>query len=112
LGLGPGAHSFDGKQTRSWNIPSIKSYLEGRSLESETLSPKERYEEVVMVSLRTKEGVDLEQIETQFGPAKRAEFEAISKDFLERGILVKKGKNIAFAEGSWLISDSIIAEYF
>lgn len=112
LGLGPGAHSFDGKQTRSWNIPSIKSYLEGRSLESETLSPKERYEEVVMVSLRTKEGVDLGQIETQFGHAKRAEFEAISKDFLERKILVREGKNIAFAEGSWLISDSIIAEYF
>lgn len=112
LGLGPGAHSFDGKWTRSWNLPSIKTYLEGDSLESETLSSSERYEETVMVSLRTSEGVDLTQLEAQFGPAKRAEFEAISKDFLSCGILTKNGEKIAFSEASWLISDSVIAEYF
>ncbi len=112
LGLGPGAHSFDGKESRSWNLPSIKKYLDGCSLESETLSLNERYEEVVMVSLRTKEGVDLARLEAQFGPEKKSEFEAISRGYLERGILVKKGEKIAFAEHSWLISDSIIAEYF
>ncbi len=112
LGLGPGAHSFDGKKTRSWNIPSIKKYLDGASLESETLSESERYEEVVMVSLRTSEGVDLAQIEAQFGSAKRAEFEAVSEPFLASGVLQKSGNFVAFAEGSWLISDSIIAEFF
>lgn len=112
LGLGPGAHSFDGKRCRSWNLPSIEKYLSGVALESETLTTTERYEEVVMVSLRTAEGVDLALLEEQFGDAKRAEFEAVAQSFLERRILQKKGQNVAFAEESWLISDSIIAEFF
>ena len=112
LGLGPGAHSFDGKHTRSWNLPTIKKYLDGSSLESETLSESERYEEVVMVSLRTLEGVDLAQIEAQFGCDKRAEFEAVAEPFLASGVLQKSGNFVAFSESSWLISDSVIAEFF
>lgn len=112
LGLGPGAHSFDGNNHRSWNLPSIKKYLAGESLESETLSQSERYEEVVMVALRTAEGVDLSLLEAQFGAEKRAFFESEAARFLERGILCRKGENVTFAESSWLISDSVIAELF
>ena len=112
LGLGPGAHSFDGKSTRSWNVPSVNKYLEGGALECETLSSAERYEEVVMVSLRTAEGVDLEALEAQFGPEKRAYFEHQSKPFVECGILQKRGQKIAFSQEHWLISDSVIADLF
>lgn len=112
LGLGAGAHSFDGEQTRSWNLPSIAKYLEGAPAECETLSLQERYEEVVMVSLRTVEGVDLGLLEEWFGGAKRVEFERIAKPFVERGVLVRKGEFVAFAEEHWLISDSVIAEFF
>ena len=112
LGLGPGAHSFDGKCQRSWNLPSIKKYLDGVSLECETLSATERYEETVMVSLRTSEGVDLTLLEEQFGAEKRARFESVAKPHLERGVLCQKGEKIAFAESHWLISDSVIADFF
>lgn len=112
LGLGPGAHSFDGRRTRSWNIPSIKSYLEGVAHESETLSATERYEEVVMVSLRTAEGVDLSLLEEEFGPRCRAQFEATAAPFLEQKILLRKDDRIFFAEEHWLVSDSVIAEFF
>ena len=112
LGLGPGAHSFDGKTTRSWNLPSVSKYLEGCALESETLSTTERYEEVVMVSLRTAEGVDLEALEEQFGADKRAYFEHQSEPFVRRGILQKTGQKIAFSQEHWLISDSVIADLF
>lgn len=112
LGLGPGAHSFDGKSTRSWNVPSIKSYLDGVAHESETLSATERYEEVVMVSLRTAEGVDLVRLEELFGPQKRAQFEATAAPFVEQKILLREGNNVAFAKEHWLVSDSVIAEFF
>ena len=112
LGLGAGAHSFDGLRTRSWNSPTVGGYLKGDSAESETLSDSERYEEVVMVSLRTAEGVDLSALEAQFGAEKRGYFERAAEPFLERKILMKKGENVAFAEESWLISDSVIAELF
>ena len=112
LGLGAGAHSFDGSSTRSWNLPSIVKYLEGVPAECETLSLQERYEEVVMVSLRTAEGVDLKLLEDLFGAKKRAEFERIAKPFLGCGVLLKKDNFVAFAEEHWLISDSVIAEFF
>ena len=112
LGLGPGAHSFDGKSTRSWNVPSIKSYLDGVAHESETLSATERYEEVVMVSLRTAEGVDLTLLEEQFGRQKRVQFEATAAPFVEQKILLREGNNVAFAKEHWLVSDSVIAEFF
>ncbi len=112
LGLGPGAHSFDGKSTRSWNLPSLKGYLEGAPAESENLSQTERYEEVIMVSLRTFEGVDLGLLESCFGAEKCAYFLSRAEQFLERGILIKRGENIAFREESWLISDSVISDLF
>lgn len=112
LGLGAGAHSFDGKSTRSWNLPSINKYLEGSSLESETLSAQERYEEVVMVSLRTSEGVNLGALEAQFGREKRVQFERIAEPFVGAGVLLRKGENVAFAEEHWLVSDGVIAEFF
>ena len=112
LGLGAGAHSFDGERTRSWNAPSIAKYLDGAPAECETLSLQERYEEVVMVSLRTAEGVDLGLLEEWFGAAKRAEFERIAEPFLGCGVLQKSGNFVAFSEEHWLISDSVIAEFF
>lgn len=112
LGLGPGAHSFDGNATRSWNLPSINTYLKGCALEGEILSAKESYEEYVMVSLRTLEGVDLEFLGGRFGAEKQAYFERQSEPYLRRKILQKTGQKIAFNEAHWLISDSVISDLF
>ena len=66
LGLGPAAHSFNGKE-RSWNIANnslyIKNINEGIAIsETETLSPDEKYNEYLLISLRTKWGCDLNKI--------------------------------------------------
>jgi len=57
LGLGPSAHSFDGKQ-RSWNVSSLKKYMDGRAdgrdiRKRENLSVEERYHDYLITSLRT-----------------------------------------------------------
>ena len=64
LGLGPSAHSFDGKK-RWWNTRSIRAYgaqlerggppIEGR----ETLTDEQLRLEAVALGLRTRKGVDL-----------------------------------------------------
>lgn len=60
LGLGPGAHSFDGKQCRSWNAADLSSYLSGkRNRESEQLSETDLYNETIMLRLRTRQGLFL-----------------------------------------------------
>lgn len=66
LGLGPGAHSYDGTQ-RWWNVANntkyIRSIMEGISpVEKELLSPQQRWNEYVMIRLRTQEGLNLEEL--------------------------------------------------
>ncbi|MCG2462644.1 radical SAM family heme chaperone HemW [Flavobacteriaceae bacterium F89] len=71
MGIGPSAHSFDGKQ-RSWNINNNAKYLASLSdgvlpKKVERLSKTDRYNEYVMTGLRTIWGVSLHQILKEFG---------------------------------------------
>lgn len=64
LGLGPSAHSFDGK-SRQWNIANNNlyiKYLQEKSeiyFEKEILTEAERYNEYILTSLRTIWGIDI-----------------------------------------------------
>lgn len=67
LGVGPSAHSFDGKRTRQWNLANnalyIRALAEGHiPFEQEILSPEQRYNELVMTGLRTQWGCDPGQL--------------------------------------------------
>jgi len=71
LGIGPSAHSFDGKN-RSWNIANNSLYIQSIQKnelpnETETLSVQDRYNEYIMTGLRTIWGVSLDRIEKEFG---------------------------------------------
>lgn len=71
LGIGPSAHSYDGKN-RSWNVANnsvyIKSLLENKlPNETETLTETDRYNEYIMTGLRTIWGVSLDRIQNDFG---------------------------------------------
>ena len=72
-GLGPSAHSFDGKVTRSWNVSSLEQYLErledGQSptAGSEAITKEQTALEMVMLGLRCSAGFDLKKIETETG---------------------------------------------
>jgi oxygen-independent coproporphyrinogen-3 oxidase len=71
LGVGPSAHSFDGKSQRSWNVANNIKYinaLEKYELpsEKEILSEKEAYNEYIMLGLRTMWGICIAEIEQRF----------------------------------------------
>ena len=62
VGLGPGAHSYDGRSRRSSNPPDLLHYLKAAGLpqqEVELLDEDALYEECVLKSLRTMDGLDL-----------------------------------------------------
>ena len=59
LGLGAGAHSFDGDRIRRWNTPDIDAYIAERPSSSEQLSDREVFEEKLMLALRTVQGLEL-----------------------------------------------------
>ena len=72
LGLGPSAHSFNGT-SRQWNPADIQRYVQNvaaghREEEKEMLTSEMRFNEYVMLMLRTYKGIDIEYIRTQFGP--------------------------------------------
>jgi len=71
MGLGPSAHSYD-LISRQWNVASIKDYIHAIEtntvfFEREELTFEARYNDFVMVSLRTAEGIDLITLEHDFG---------------------------------------------
>ena len=71
LGVGPSAHSFDGKK-RSWNVSNNNTYIKTLEqdqlpLTEELLTPENRFNEYLMTGLRTMWGVSLSKIEEKFG---------------------------------------------
>lgn len=85
IGLGMSAHSHrDGR--RSWNVSRLADYLNkikaGESAEEgfEVLPPEKRLTEALAFGLRMNEGVDLLELETQFGVS----FSMETKETIER----------------------------
>ena len=88
LGVGPSAHSFDGKQ-RKWNISNNSLYINSLEMEkipqeTEELSINDRYNEYVMTRLRTKFGVNVLELEQDFGKKYRDYFERNAENFLQQ----------------------------
>lgn len=66
IGLGAGAHSYDGLHRR-WNINDIDAYIQGvhsgsAYYEQETLTAEQRHIERIMLSLRTAEGCSVDEV--------------------------------------------------
>lgn len=71
LGLGPSAHSYNGN-SRQWNVSNLNAYIEGMlnrspDIEVEILTPSMKFNEYIMVGLRTCKGINLDFIRQVFG---------------------------------------------
>ncbi len=72
LGLGPSAHSFDGRSLRSWNHSSLEKYLaclaRGQLPKQgqEVLTARQQLLERIYLGLRTSAGLDLVKLEQDF----------------------------------------------
>jgi oxygen-independent coproporphyrinogen III oxidase len=72
LGLGPAAHSFDGRRRR-WNQRSIAAYLKDLAAgkpptaDSELLSDEQLRLEALFLGLRTRRGIDLAGFKRRYG---------------------------------------------
>lgn len=94
LGVGPSAHSFDGKRTRWWNRRDLREWSEAIEAgaspvrEREHLREEQLALEAVMFGLRTRRGVDLDEVVARTGieletPANVA----LVRDWEQRGLL-------------------------
>ncbi|AUC86280.1 coproporphyrinogen III oxidase [Polaribacter sp. ALD11] len=116
LGIGPSAHSFDGKQ-RSWNVRNnpkyIKSIKENKlPIEREILSITDRYNEYVMTGLRTIWGVSLEKIKQGFGEKFIVYLENQSKKYIEQELLFVENNILKTTKKGKFLADGIASDLF
>ena len=109
LGLGAGAHSYDGDYRRQWNPDDIGAYMatiqNGQlPLEEEVLSEVDRYNEAVMLGLRTREGIHL----NRFSEADRLMILTESASFLREGLLEQADECIRATHAGTRILNIII----
>jgi oxygen-independent coproporphyrinogen-3 oxidase len=118
FGLGPSAHSFDGKRTRSWNAANNIVYLNELASskipdEKEILDETQSLNEYIMIRLRTQEGLDLKTVEEKYGDKKRAELQSNMQRFLLKGHLVEtEPERYVLSREGKLYADGIAAELF
>ena len=108
LGIGAGAHSFNG-DVRRWCEQPIEEYIQGVEYGSEELAERDRLNEYVMTSLRCAEGLSLERVEREFcaDARRKIEQEATRKGVAE---IVKNDKNrLSIPPEKMLLSDLVIA---
>lgn len=116
IGIGPSAHSFDGK-SRSWNISSNKKYIDqikkGKSFyKKEKLSKVDQYNEYVMTGFRTIWGVSANFIENNFNSKFKNYFtDRIQKHIDQKNIIVKDDIYTTTNEGRFL-ADGISSDLF
>lgn len=115
LGVGPSAHSFDGR-SRQWNVANNARYLRALeagelSFEREELTPAQRYNEYVMTGLRTIWGCELRHIDA-IGPAFSTFFLSEIVPFLHEGAVEQNGETYRLSRAGKLFADRIAAALF
>jgi oxygen-independent coproporphyrinogen-3 oxidase len=114
LGIGPSAHSFDGKY-RSWNIANNTLYMKGiesnqPDYDFELLTPENRFNELLLVGLRTRWGVDIHQL-SQILPLSD-DFQSTLSEFISKGWVSQNETHIYLTDVGKSWADKIAEDLF
>jgi oxygen-independent coproporphyrinogen-3 oxidase len=134
FGFGPSAHSFDGKKTRWWNVANNAVYLRHERLAMsneplassneakspqlkaksyELLTPEQQLNEYIMISLRTMEGIGLDELKAK--SITNASFRAILKKveaWKKSGKIIVSDTSVQLTNEGKLFADGIAADLF
>ena len=116
IGIGPSAHSFDGKE-RGWNVSNNSKYIASilnnfLPIEKEFLTKTDLYNEYVMTGLRTIWGVSLIKIENDFGVEYLNYLIINSKRFIEDEQLILENKIVRATSKGKFLTDGIASSLF
>ncbi len=116
LGIGPSAHSYDGK-FRSWNIANNTKYIKSIGAgelpsEKELLSKQDKYNEYIMTGLRTKKGVSLGKVESEFGKKYSKYLIKQAENLLKNNLLILENETLKISKKGKFLSDGIAADLF
>ncbi len=116
VGLGPGAHSFDGVK-RSWNVSSNTAYIQQIDKnvlpsESEVLTNEEKFNEYLLTALRTRKGLSFSELNNRFDSAKINEIKAVLKEKAAQGLATINNDGALLTTKGLLFADAIASSLF
>ena len=125
LGFGPSAHSYDGT-SRQWNVSSVEKYIDARRettrlrdqnvpcpvSEKESLSPEQRYDEYVMLRLRTHWGIDLKWLKREMGERFSNYCERQAQPLIAQGRLTQTREFLYLTDCQMLFADGLAEALF
>ena len=114
LGLGVAAHSYDGT-VRRYNPSHLQDYLQAMKshqpfAKAEQCTESERYDEYVMLRLRTASGLGIEALQEMFSPKFSDFFIRKAKVLLAQGLLCEAEGNVFIPEHHVMVTDMITCE--
>ena len=114
VGIGPSAHGYNQKE-RYWNQANNTLYM--RELQQdrlpetvEVLSAHDRFNETLMIGLRTKWGVSKQQLFEFASPTE--EWLQIVKGYEDQNLLIQTDENITLTKEGRLLADGIASDLF
>lgn len=110
LGLGAGAHSYNGARLRRWNVSNLTHYLSGINnhqtySSSEQLSNKDYFNDWIITALRTREGLNLQKAGTRLNQLLQA-----AKPYLNKQWLKITNNHLALTHQGIFMSDAIMRD--
>ena len=116
LGIGAGAHSYDGKR-RTSNICDVATYIrkirvgETVSQIEEIISPNAAIEEFCFLGLRTAEGLSVEKFAKKFGKDIFEIYGAVIEKYLKLGLLESSNGRIFFTPRGMKFGNVVFADF-
>ena len=115
-GFGPSAHSFNGTDTRSWNVANNALYIQSIAqdkipAEKEYLTKVQRLNEYIMTSLRTCEGTDLGYIQNIFGEQYVQRIRSSAQPYFNEKMIIENNA-LKLTQSGKLFADGIAADLF
>jgi len=111
IGIGPGAHSFDGVSTRRWNVSNNQRYLKQQQwFELEVLSENNVWNECWLTGLRTINGVSIDKLQS-LGGVNIKEAEVLEKLIID-GLLRLENKQYILTDAGFLSADRLAGMLF
>ena len=112
LGVGASAHSYNGT-SRQWNPSDLDAYMTAMEhstpqYEIETLTPADLYNEKLMLSLRTAQGLNLSALSSN----DRHSVLLSAENLLNNDSLILENNHLRIPEHRMFISDTIISTLF
>jgi oxygen-independent coproporphyrinogen-3 oxidase len=116
LGIGPSAHSFDGRNRR-YNVANNPQYIQwveagqwDKIVQWDKLDEKAKWNEMWLIGLRTRKGVNLQLIRSNALYVKSMD-DNIQK-WIRSEHLIIHGNHLTCTPSGWLVMDLILLDFF